>query len=393
MPHTTWVVAQKELIDNLRDRRSIFNSLLSVLLNPFIYIFLFGFLNQAFSEQIEQALQLPVVGGEYAPNLVAFLDQNNVDILPAPKDPQAALLAGEVDVVLIIPQEFPDDFQKGQPASVQLLSDQSSNSASIPANRAENLLEQYSRQVASLRLLARGISPALTAPVLVEAVDVAATGDGADATVLNLLPVIMLTAAFLGGFYLSVDMTAGERERESLEPLLINPAPRWALATGKFLAALGYTIFATVLATLVYLVLLVLPVVQEFTGLRLQVQLTPVIQALLLILPVVVMAVALQTLISSFARNVKEAQTYTQFLSLAGFMPGVFLAILPVKVQGWMYLVPTISQLFLINKVMRGDALPLEEALLSAGVTLLVGALALGAAIRLYRREKIVLIG
>ena len=90
------VITRKEFMDNFRDRRSIFNALLSVLINPLLYIAMFGFLNRAFSEQAERALQLPIVGAENAPNLVAYLDQQNVDILPAPEDVEAAILAGDV---------------------------------------------------------------------------------------------------------------------------------------------------------------------------------------------------------------------------------------------------------------------------------------------------------
>ena len=96
---TIWTITRKEIIDNFRDRRSIFNALLSVSMNPILYIVLFGFMNRAFSEQATQTLQLPVVGAEHAPNLIAFLDQQNVDILPAPADPEAALLAGDFNTL------------------------------------------------------------------------------------------------------------------------------------------------------------------------------------------------------------------------------------------------------------------------------------------------------
>ena len=117
------------------------------------------------------------------------------------------------------------------------------------------------------------------------------------------------------------------------------------------------------------------------------------VTAVLVIIPVVFMAVALQMLIASYTRNVKEAQTYTQLLSLAGFMPALFLAILPIKAQPWMNLVPTITQTFMINKVMRGEALPVGDVVVATAVTLLVGLVALAVAIRLYNRERIVLIG
>jgi sodium transport system permease protein len=387
------IIGRKEAVDNLRDRRSVFNALLSVLLNPLLYIVMFGFLNRAFADQVEQALQLPVVGAANAPNLVAFLDMYNLDILPPPDDPYTAVQSGEVDMVLIIPESYAAAFAQGEPAMVELVRDESNQGTGVAVSRVENLLEQYNGRIAALRLLARGVSPSVMTAVPVVAVDVSPESRGAAGTVLNLLPIIMLTAAFLGGFYMVVDMTAGERERESLEPLLINPVPRWALLVGKYLTAFGFTGLATALATALFLVLLGIPAVQEFTAIQVNVPAGAIVTAVVIIIPVIFMAVALQMLIASYTRNVKEAQTYTQLLSLLGFMPALFLAILPIKEQPWMKLVPTIAQTFMINKVMRGESLPPEEVFVATAVTLLVGFVALGVAIRLYNQERIALIG
>ena len=387
------IISRKEAVDNLRDRRSVFNALLSVLLNPLLYIVLFGFLNRAFADQVEQTLQLPVVGVANAPNLVAFLDMYNVDILSPPPMCGRRWKNGDVDMVLIIPDTYAEAFAQGEPALVELLRDESNQGTGVAVQRVEELLEQYSGRIGVLRLLARGVSPTTMKAVPVVAVDVSPESRGAAGTVLNLLPIIMLTAAFLGGFYMVVDMTAGERERESLEPLLINPVPRWAFLVGKYLTAFGFTLVATALATALFLVLLGVPAVQEFTAIQVNVSAQAIVTAVIIIIPVIFMAVALQMLIASYTRNVKEAQTYTQLLSLAGFMPALFLAILPIKEQPWMNLVPTIAQTFLINKVMRGESLLPGEVLVATAVTMLVGIVALGAAMRLYNRERIALIG
>jgi len=388
---TIWTILRKELTDNMRDRRSVFNALLSVLINPLLYIVLFGFLNRAFSEQATQTLQLPIIGAQNAPNLVSFLDQQNVDVLPPPEDAEAALLAGDVDVVLVIPDEFAVAFEQGESATVEVMRDESNDGSGIFVARTEGLLRQYSQRTASLRLLARGVSPAVMQPLIISEVDVSLQAGGAAGTVLNLLPVIMFTAAFLGGFYMVVDMTAGEKERDSLEPLLLNPVPRWTIVIAKYLTALAFTAVGTALATGLFLVLLGIPTVQEFTSIRLVVEPQAIATAVLVVAPVVFMAVALQMLIASYTRNVKEAQTYTQILSLAGFMPALFLSILPIRDQPWMYFIPTIGQVFLVNKVVRGEALPPADVAISMGVTLLIGVVALLGAIRLYEREEIVM--
>lgn len=391
MWRTIWTIIGKEATDNLRDRRSIFNALLSVLMNPILFIVIFGFTNRSFSEQAAQTLQLPIVGAEHAPNLVDYLDQQNVEVLPPPDDPQAALLAGDVDVVLIIPRAFAEDFQQGEPATVEVMRDESNDGARVFVQRTESLLQQYGQRTASLRLLARGVSPTLLQAVTISAVDVSPESRGAAGSVLDLLPVIMFTAAFLGGFYMVVDMTAGEKERESLEPLLLNPVPRWTFVLGKYLTALAFTALATALATTLFLFLLRTPIVQEFTAIRVAVNARAMVTAVLIVAPVIFMAVSLQMLIASYTRNVKEAQTYTQILSLAGFMPALFLSILPIRDQPWMYAIPTIGQVFLVNKALRGEALPPADMVLSVGITLVIALAALAGAIWLYGREEIVL--
>ncbi len=388
---TIWTVLHKEATDNLRDRRSVFNALLSVLINPLLFIVLFGFMNRAFSEQATQALRLPVVGAEHAPNLIAYLAQQNVEVLPPPEDAELALREGDVNVVLLIPETFGPSFEAGEPALVEVMRDESNEGASIAVRRTETLLMEYSQRTAALRLLARGISPALAQPIVPSAIDVSPQARGVAGTVLNLLPVIMFTAAFLGGFYMVVDMTAGEKERESLEPLLLNPVPRWTLVIGKYLTALAFTILGTALATSAFLLLLRLPIVQEFTNIRVSVNSGAILTAVLVVAPVIFMAVALQMLISSYTRNVKEAQTYTQILSLAGFMPALFISILPIRDALWMYFVPTIGQVFLVNRVIRGESLPPTELAISVGVTSLIALAALAGAILLYEREEIVL--
>jgi sodium transport system permease protein len=387
-----WTIVEKEIVDNLRDRRSVGNALFAVLINPLLYVVLFGFLNRAFTEQAERPLALHVLGAANAPNLVQFLDQNNVDILAAPADAEEAVRRGDLAVVLVIPDDFGEAFTRGAPAQVRLLVDDSNQSGSIAAGRAQSLVNQYSNQVGSLRLLARGISPAISNAVPVEWVSTTAgTAGGDDSFVLNLLPVVMMTAVFYGGFYLAVDATAGERERKSLEPLLLNPVPRGEFVMGKFLAVFAFTLLATFLATALFLVLLGIPQIQEFTNIQLSVGWGVILAAVGLIVPVAFMAVALEMLVASYARSVKEAQTYTQLIAFAGFLPSLFLSVLPIRPQEWMYLIPTIGQLYFITDMSRGLPLDTMQVVLCSLITTAIGAVALLATMRLYNREQIIL--
>lgn len=387
-----WIVIRKELVDNLRDRRSVGNALFAVLINPLLYIVLFGFLNRTFTEQAERPLELYVSGAANAPNLVQFLDQNNVDIREAPDDAEAAVRRGDLGVVLVIPDDYGEKFRDGEPAQVQLLIDESSQSSGLAVGRTQSLIGQYSAQIGNLRLLARGVSPAVAMAVPVETVNVAPQeAEGGSSVVLNLLPVVMMTAAFYGGFYLAVDTTAGERERKSLEPLLLNPVPRWEFLIGKFLAVFAFTLLATFLATALFLVLLGVPQVQEFTAIRVSVEWSVILTAVALMIPVAFMAVALEMAIGAYARSVKEASTYAQLVAFAGFLPSLFLSVLPIQPQSWMYLIPTVGQLYFINDAVRGLPLNWSQVILCSAITLGIGIAGLMAAMRFYNQERILL--
>src|SRR5688500_9484425 len=112
------LIFTKELTDHIRDRRTLMTSLFYPLLGPLMLILLFTVIGQTVATRAEQPLDLPVAGAEHAPALVEFLRQNNARVQPAPANPQAAVSAGDADVVLVIPPHYADDFRAGRPATV-----------------------------------------------------------------------------------------------------------------------------------------------------------------------------------------------------------------------------------------------------------------------------------
>src|SRR5690606_30658218 len=109
----------------------------------------------------------------------------------------------------------------------------------------------------------------------------------------------------------------------------------------------------------------------------------------LITLPMILLAGALQMIIATSARSVKEAQSYLGFLPLIPALPGLFLAFIPIRPELWMMLVPTFGQQLLINQLLRGEAVSALFVILSAGVTLAAGALLALLAMRLFGREQV----
>ncbi|MBI3969206.1 MAG: ABC transporter permease, partial [Chloroflexi bacterium] len=332
---------------------------------------------------------LAVAGADRAPNLVAFFRYQAAQIREAPPDPETAVRRGDHDVVLVIPESFPADFQAGRPATVQLVVDSSRQSSEIAARRTRDVLDAYGRSIGVLRVLARGLSPSVTQSLIVDRNDVA-TPQSQAARLLNMLPYFVIFAVFIGGLYVAIDTTAGERERGSLEPLIINPVARSELVVAK----LGVTFLFTLVGVVETLAgFWAITNVASLQHLGIQLSLAPgaLVGIFLICLPMVFLAGALQLLIGISTRSFKEAQNYLYALPLVPAVPGLFLTFVPVKTDLWMMFVPTLGQQLLINQVLRGEPLDLPYALVSAAATLALGALVTYATVRAFARERIIL--
>ncbi len=382
------VVLGKELMDTFRDRRTLVNSLLSALLGPLMLFGLLTVLGQTESRQVERPLELSITGAANAPDLIAFLETNNVLIMPAPADPIAAVRSGDIDLVLVIDQTYQDRIQSGQPAIVQLIADSSRQSTQPTVTRARRLLEAYSGQLGALRLQARGVSPSVVTPIAIEELD-QATPQGRAALLLNILPYFLIFAVFIGGMSLTIDMTAGERERGSLEPLLLSPLSRSELMLGKLAAGLVPTALSVIVALLGFAAIINLAPLGESLGVQLQLDLGTLVGIFLITVPMMLLAGALQMLIATASRSVKEAQSCLGFLPLIPALPGLFLAFVPIRPTLWMMSIPTFGQQLLINQLMRGEAVSALFMSVSAATTLLAGVLLAFAAVNMFGRERV----
>jgi sodium transport system permease protein len=381
------IVFRKEVVDNLRDRRTFLAALAYPLLGPAIMMLLFTTLVRLEVDRQERPLTLPVAGAEHAPNLVHFLEQQGVTVAPAPADPEATVRLGDADVVLRVPADYGDDWQAGRPATVQLVLDPSRQPARVTVERARRLLEAYGAQIGALRLMARGVSPVTMRALAVEEVDVS-TPQSQAALFLNILPYFMIFSVFIGGLYVAVDATAGERERGSLEALVINPVARRELVAGKMGATIVFTLVAVAETVLAFAIMLHFLSLEDL-GLAISVSAGTMLAIFLITVPLVLPATALQMCIGVYTKSAKEAQNYLSFLPLIPALPGLMLAFLPIKPTLGMMLIPTFGQQLLINQVLRGEPVNPTWVAINAAVTIAAGLLLALVATRLFEREQV----
>ena len=384
-----FVIFQKELVDNLRDRRSWTTGIFWALFGPMLLGGMIMLLGNTIRENVEEALVLPVAGAENAPNLIKFMEQQNVNIVPAPDDPEAAVIAGDINVALIIPEEYGEDFSAGETANIQLIFDSTRQSAAADIARAENLLEGYSNYIGLLRLSMRGVSPEVIRVLQVEEVDTA-TPQSQALIFLSMLPYFIIFAIFNGASPVITDATAGERERGSLEPLLINPLPRGWVAVGKMLAAMPFAMINLFITLAGFAAIFQILPIEKLIGVQIGFNISTLTAVFLICLPIVVLACAIQTLIASYAKTTKEAGTYLPFIGLIPSLPGLALAFLPVKPDLWTMLIPTFGQQILINQFLRAEPILNMNILISTAVTLVLSVVITYVAIKLYEGERII---
>jgi sodium transport system permease protein len=385
-----FTVFRKEVKENLRDRRSLLSSLIfGPLIGPLIFSIMIGTIAQMEINKAEKPLHLPVNGAEHAPELVAFLKHQGVIIEAPVEDPSSAVRSTDEEIIIVITEEFGKNLSEARPAPVELVLDNSRRTARSKISRTRNLLRAYGSQIGKLRLLVRGIDPSIGQALTLEERDLA-TPSSRGALILSMLPYFLMLSVFTGGLYLAIDTTAGEKERQSLEPLLCLPVPRWQIMSGKLLATFVFSVLSLILTLIAFRICMQF-IPAEKMGLQLQLDVHTLWITFLLMLPVAVFAASLQTIIAAFAKGFREAQTYLSLNLLVPMIPSVTLIVLPVKSVLWMLSIPIFSQALLLEKLLRGEDVILLDALLCVFTTLVAGSMLAYIAARLYKSDTLAL--
>ena len=362
-------VFRKELLDALRDRRTLIVVLFSsVLLGPLVLIALSGLL-ASFEAQAERR-EVVVAGIEHAPGLKNFLERQSYTVKPAPADYEAGLRRSKLaDAVLVVPERFEAALLGGEQPVIEVISDSGNRQSQASAGRAVQLLTAYGRERGQLSLLMRGVSPELLQPLQVEERDLASTQTRA-AQLTGMLPFFVIMAVLYGALNAALDTTAGERERSSLEPLLMTPAARASLVLGKWGAVASLAMLIAVLSCLSFLPaqwLLRSDTLQAMFqfGWHEALMFLAVLLPFAAALSAVLMAVAIR------CKTFKEAQASSTVVVLAVSLLPLVTTFNQSGEAPWHLWVPALAQYTLMMRVLKGEGFGPEQVM----VPLLVCAL------------------
>ncbi len=386
---TLLTVFLKEVLDNFRDRRTLVSALvMGPLFGPILFAFVITLSIERSLDDMERVMELPVIGQAHAPNLMRYLESHNIEIVVGPEDRPAAIAAvkaGAHDVIVVVPANFGGQLADAIPAKVELIFDRANTQAERDARRVRTALRSYNSELAALRLVTRGISPLLLRPLNIDEVDVS-TASGRSGMLLGMMSYFFIFALLMGGMYLAIDTTAGERERGSLEPLLALPVTRDQLMLGKIAATCVFMAVSLMLSLCSFFVAL------KFMPLQ-QLGMTPnfgpgvVVAAFFVLAPFILLGASLMTLVASFTKSYKEAQTWLSVVLIAPTLPILIVSILTLRPQLEFMFVPSLSQHLLLVDMIKNEPLNLLHVAISVTSTLAFGAALTWVCARLYRRE------
>jgi sodium transport system permease protein len=378
-------VFRKEMIDHLRDRRSILVAMIYPLMGPLLLGLLFNFVGAGMRVNESAPLVVPVVNPESAPDLVHYLQDRGAMMQAVADDPWGFVSGGWGPFALVLPQRPAPDPDK--PVAVQLISNPSKFDSIVATGRVIEYLNAYQRETARKRLAAAGLSPEVMNVLDIRQENIGRAA-GPAVILLTMIPPFLIFTLFTGGVHVALDSTNGERERGSFEALMMNPITRNQALAGKLGATVVFTLMALAVQAVAFWVMLhAVPV--ESLGLVAPPDALRLALVVSICVPIVFFAVALQLLISAVTRSMKEAQTYLGLLPLVPGLAGMVLALAPVNARPLLAAIPTFGQTVLMGQVVRAEAVSAAFIGITAVATLAATALLLYIGFRLYEREEI----
>jgi sodium transport system permease protein len=349
------IVARKELSDLLRDRKSIFWALFAVTISGPLVVGILYFITKTIGERIDKTTA-PIVNVQFAPDLVRHFERRGIKIDADPKNYRERVKSGDLDAVIEIDPDFARSLAEGRAAKITLITESSRDRSAPIVGKLSRELRAYSDTIGNERMILRGVAPAVARPIQVEEFDLA-TPEQRGARFLQLMSFYALFAGLMGAIAAALDVTAGERERQTLEPLLTTPVTSIELAVGKWLAVSVINLLAVTTSLIGFLVALQFVPLAKL-GIPFNFGLREFVGFMAVLVPFAFMVPAVFLAAGSAAKTAKEAQSSLGMgASLVGLLPMIsFLR--QTQAPWWDAWVPVNGQYAVLSKVLRSEAIP-----------------------------------
>ena len=389
------VVFRKEFREVFREARTRFALIISpLLITPLILALVGTMARKQVTDAQKETITVAFVNLDKAPSVRNILrGAPNVEIVETGRaDAEAQIKSRKVKAAAILPDDAEQQIKDQHPVTVTILLDKGSQSSQEGASRLNSLFEERGKRLVASRLMENGLSQQLATPFDTEQEGV---GGGSSASTLLLatfLPYVLAVSTLMGGVYLANDSVAGEKERGTLETLLVSPASRRDLVLGKFMAVASVSLVSCLLslAGFVWPFYVKLPFFSWMTKEGLSLHPISVLAMLLVQIPLAVLGAGILLTISTFARNQKEAQTYLAPILLIVTVLAMTTMFLKAETPLFWTLVPVANAAMVVKQALEGVT-NLPFLIGASAASLLYATAAVMFAAHAFQKESILL--
>lgn len=383
---TIW---RKELMDFFRDRKSIRNGLFSALLIGVFYAVFNPLLTASFAEQAQDIQIIATIGVENAtPEFITAMETSGIILEPYAGDLRADVERGEIGAGLIIPEDFAGKVSAEQVASLTLLTNPSAGGIFSPNFSGERLqiaINVYNQSESARRVEVRGVDAALLTPINLSAENLITPAQRAGLFASFSLPFIVAFLVAQSGMAIAIDVTAGEKERGTLEALLVTPASDVEVFVGKLLSVFTFSMIPLTLTfAAFYIASLLLP---ESARGDAVLPFSVIVTALVVSIPLVLFINVVIMILCIRTRGYKEAQTAAGIVTFAATVVGFVVSFLPPSgLEG--YLIPMYGPAAVVSKVALSAPVPALALPLCILGSLIAAGVGVFIAQRFFNRER-----
>lgn len=396
-------VAGKEILSTLRDHRAIVSNLvIPLVLLPVIMLGLPLLMGGLFQRETTTVTEVAVEGRAHLPaDLAALIEAQNAVLIDV-DDAVEAVRADRMPAGLVVGPGFAEALASGTRAEIAVVGKEGNLRAELNVGKLRAAIDAYRRALVAERLVAAGVDPAVLEPIAVVTRDASTDAERSSGQLAWLIPFFIAIWTLTGGQMTAIDATAGEKERGTLEVLLVAPVRRAEVVFGKFLAVVLFGLSAAVMAIVGFILggtvlrTIFLPLLgDEATGIVSmmggQLTITPLTVVLLVVSSVLMASVvaALLMSVTLFARSFKEAQTYVAPMSFVLLIPAIALQFKDlIGTGGFAYWVPVYNVMILMDDAVKGAA-QLGPTLTAWGTMAVLIVALLAFALANFRREEV----
>jgi sodium transport system permease protein len=353
------IIYFKEMLETLRDRRTLISTILvPIILFPILMFGMSTVVVVMMKKTQAEATRVAVIGEEYAGSFVSDLFDGDDFAKAEVEDFRLALKQKEIHAALEFQSDFEQNIKLGENSQATIYYDGAEIRSSIAESKLREKLQEYQDSLVTGRLRDRNIEESILHPVRIEAENLASKEKMGGFMLGMFLPYMVVILAMVGAMYPAIDLTAGEKERGTLETILVTPVSRLDIATGKFLTVMTASVITIVLATASMSISASLGMGQmsKFGSEQIAISIQPLaaILLLLLMLPLAALFSSALLSISLFAKSYKEAQSYVSPLMFLVILPAMINFIPGVELNWALALVPIVNVSLASREVLLG---------------------------------------